>query len=479
MLKVLQVSCDAYISQKSVQADKIFIGGTLRLNILYIPDGDVIGKVKSIMTTQDFSHSADIKGAKPGMNLSAEAECETPEYTLVNSRKLNIRCKVGFGIKLTAPCEADIATDIDGDDAVQIKGTHIKVCNSCLEAERDIIIREQLDVPAGNPSIGEILKISAKPTLTELRIIDNKAIVKGEMKICTLYCGDDDECSIQCMEHVLPFTEIPEAEGLSEGMSGELDFCVKNLFHEIRQDSDGDNRILGIEATLGATVKASETIEFDAIEDAYGLEGEVNLTRRQHNIEQLIDCVFAQCALKEPVSVPDYLPEPHRICDCTAVPDIESISIEDGSVTVRGFVNTSILYLSSESDTPIAGFCHTTPFSHTFEIPEIRKNSVCDAKSDIEHLSCTMKGARDIELRIIVSVGLKAVSPGECELVDEIELSDSPIAKLPSMIVYFVREGDTLWSIAKRYRTTPDAIISFNGPEKDLLKAGNRIYIFR
>ena len=90
-----------------------------------------------------------------------------------------------------------------------------------------------------------------------------------------------------------------------------------------------------------------------------------------------------------------------------------------------------------------------------------------------------MKGARDIELRIIVSVGLKAVSPGECELVDEIELSDSPIAKLPSMIVYFVREGDTLWSIAKRYRTTPDAIISFNGPEKDLLKAGNRIYIFR
>ena len=91
-----------------------------------------------------------------------------------------------------------------------------------------------------------------------------------------------------------------------------------------------------------------------------------------------------------------------------------------------------------------------------------------------------MTGTRDIELRVIVSIGLKAVNPGQTVLIESIEESaDAPCVKLPSMIIYFVQDGDTLWDIAKRFKTTPDAIISNNGSEKDLLKSGKQIYIFR
>lgn len=480
LLKILQISNDVVVTQKSIQPDRVYVQGFIRLNILYLPDTDSADGIKSIITTQDFSHSAEVKGAKPGMNLTVEAECEAPEHTLVNSRKINVRNKIGLNIKITNPSEIDVATCIDGDEPIQVRGKHMKICNAFSDAERDIIIREQLEVPTGKPDIIEILKLTAKPVSSELRIIDNKAVVKGETKICALYCGDNDSAPVQFMEHTLPFSEILEIEGLCEGMLGEIDFCIKDIYYEIRHDNDGDKRILGVEITLCALVKAVEIIEFDALEDAYGLKRSLAIEKTSYNLEQLIDNCFTQSAQKEFVSVPDYMPDIYQVFDCSATPNIENITIENGSVTVSGFINTCVLYLAHDSNMPVACISHTSSFSHTFEVHGIEKNSVCDAKSDIEHLSYSINGDRSLELRIIVSISLKAVNPASTELICEINWSeDSAEERLPSAIVYFVQKGDTLWDIAKRYKTTPEAIIADNGPEKNLLSPGNRIYIFR
>ncbi len=479
VLKVLRVSNDVVITQQNIQADKVYIQGVIRINILYVPDGDVIGNVKSISTTHDFSHLADVRGAKPGMDLYAEAECEMPEYTLINSRKLNVRSKIGMEIKVTQPSEIDIATDIDGEEAIQTKTSRIKICSSCADAIRDIIIRDRLEVPSGKPDLGELLKFSATPHSTELRIIDGKAVVKGELKICVLYGGNDEDCSIQFMEHTLPFTEILEIDGLAEGMEGEIDYFVKDLYCEILRDSDGDKRILGVELTLCAHVKATESIELDTIIDAYGLENEIIINRSTYNLEQVIENTFAQCPLKERISVPDYLPELQQICDCSAVPAIENVTVDDGKVTVNGTVCCNVLYISPTEDLPVAHFSHIMPFTHSFDVPGIHKNSVCDAKCGIEHLSYNMSGSRELELRIVVSIGLKAVNPDCTEMVDSIEWdTDAVPRKIPSMVIYFVQENDTLWDIAKRYKTTPDKIIANNGDnEKDVMKVGKQLYI--
>lgn len=480
VLKILQISSDVTVTQKNVQTDRVYVQGVIRLNILYIPDGETVGRVKSISATQDFSHQLDIKGAKAGMVLSVDAECEPPEYTLINSRKLNVRSKIGLSIKLTVPTEVEIATDIDGDEPVQTSGMHLRLCSAGSEAERDIIIRERLEIPDGKPDIGELLKIDAKPFSSELKIIDGKAAVKGEVRLCLLYGAADEDASVQFAEYTLPFTEILEIDGLAEGMEGEVEYSVKDTYSEISQDSDGDNRMAGIELTLCARVKTFKTVELDAIADAYGLNGELIIERSAYNLEQLIANTSADAAVKETVTVPDLLPELYRICDCTALPNIENISIDNGAVTVSGFVSCSVLYLPNGGELPIAAFSHTIPFSHSFEIAGIKKDSVCDAKSEVGHISFNMNSAREIELRVTVEICLRAVSPGQTMLIDSMEQNeDAETVTIPSMIIYFVQSGDTLWDIAKRYRTTPDAIIEANGKEKEILKPGNRIYIFR
>ncbi len=480
ILKVLQISGDVIITQKSIQQDRAYIQGVVRLTILYAPDGDVIGKIKSMSAAQEFSQTIDAPGAKPGMQLIAEAEADNIDYSLINSRKINIRGAVGINAKIVVPTEISIATDVESDEPIQVRTKQLRTGNTTGEAERDIMLREQLEVPAGKPAIGEILKCDAQPSPLELRMIENKAVVKGEVKVCTLYTGEDEEGSTQFMEHTVPFTEILEIDGLTEGMQGDVSYTVKEIYPNTAEDGDGERRYIGLELVLCATVHGYELLEIEAIEDAYALDGEITIKRNSCNLEQLIDNVTAQIAHKETAEIPEYLPEIYQVCDCASAAKINHITVEDGQIIVSGTASTNILYLSNDTNSPLSGFNHNSEFTHTFSIPGIDSTTVCDAKAEVDHVSYTIGAGKELELRFIINLAVKALRAGRMELIEEIDWTpDSDRPPLPGIVIYFVQPGDTLWDIAKRYRTTPDAIIAANGLESDLIVPGQQIKIYR
>ena len=53
------------------------------------------------------------------------------------------------------------------------------------------------------------------------------------------------------------------------------------------------------------------------------------------------------------------------------------------------------------------------------------------------------------------------------------------IEKRPSIVGYIVKEGDDLWTLAKRYATSMEAIQEVNGVTEEKLKPGDRLLIFK
>ena len=478
--KILQVDNNVVINQKNVQSDKIYVQGTVRLNILYLPDNGEEWSVKAISTSQEFNHSMDIKGAIPGMELFVDAEIEPAEFTMVNSRKLNIRSKVGLSARLSGMKEMEVASGIDGEESIEVQGKMIQIYNPRVDACREIIIRERLEVPAGSPAICEILKVSARPCSTELRLLDGRAALRGELKLCTLYCGIGETRHPESMEHSVNFQESLEIDGICESMSGEVEYCVRDISYEVCQDGDGDDRILNCEIILSAMIRAFETVECRAMEDAYGKSHPVKLEKATYKIERMLGSETAQITANESVNIPDYLPQIRKLCEYNAVPTVENVVISGSTVTVSGYMTVNFLYLSDDAGQPFSGFSHILPFSHCFEVPGITEDAVCDARAEMEHMSCTISGERCLQVRAIVSISIKAIAPCSLELVSGIEYrEDACPMKRPSMVVYFVQSGDTLWNIAKKYRTSMDAIIAANGDEGEIMKPGKCIYIFR
>ncbi len=480
ILKILQCGSEVAVTRKEVQNDKVFIQGIVRMNVLYVPDNGIEGGIKSISTQQEFNHSMDIPGAATGMELFVDAEASPAEHTLVNSRKLQLRTRISLSVRLLCPSEMDISTGVDDSCKIETKCKPMKLYNPCINASRDILIRERLEIPSGKPCISEVLKISAKPYSTELKSLDGKAMAKGELKVCTLYCGEGENSHPEVMEHVLNFSEILEIDGLREGMDTEADLHLKDIYFEVCQDSDGDRKILSIEASIEAEMRAYEIIECNAVEDAYCLSHPIELKKDTYTIEQLIASNTNQEAIKETVAVPDYLPDVHCLCECTASPTIENVSVDMGEVTISGFMHINILYLTEDSSTPACGFTHVLPFIQCFEVKGASHTSVCDAKAEVEHISCTISSGKSLEVRAIVSTSIKVVEPTTAELISEINCDEEAVLpKMPSMSVYFVQKGDSLWSIAKKYRTSPDSILSANSETAESIKPGKCIYIFR
>lgn len=53
------------------------------------------------------------------------------------------------------------------------------------------------------------------------------------------------------------------------------------------------------------------------------------------------------------------------------------------------------------------------------------------------------------------------------------------VEKRPGVIGYIVKDGDDLWSLAKRFNTTMEGICQVNELPDEKLKVGDRILIFK
>ena len=475
--KVIAVNGNVCISEKQVSQDKIYIIGTAKINMLYLPDGDVIGKVKCLPISHDFNHVIDAKGITPDMQVVAECETEGFSCSVINSRKVNVRGNVTLGVKVVRPDVIDIAVGAEDDAPIEVKTEKLRLLSGCRPAEGKIIVRQQLDAPTSKPIIGEILKVSAHPCIQEIQILDGKAVVKGQVKISTLYSAEDETCSMQCMEHTATFSEVLDVDGAIEDMEGEAYCCISDIYSEIRDDSDGEARCIGVEIVLSVCVKAYEIAELNAVCDAYSLRGEADIKRREHNLERFVDIATAQHTEKIRIEKPEMLPAIHQVCDMNASATIDGITIEDGVAVAKGRIKTTIIYISEDENMPVCSLNNTSEFSHSFDTCRPGSDAAFDVRINVDHASYNLSSG-EIEARVVIGLTLKAVKVGKCELVESITVEDeAPADNESGFVVYFVQSGDTLWNIAKRYKTTVDEIKRTNNIEGDRIDVGQKIFL--
>ena len=65
-------------------------------------------------------------------------------------------------------------------------------------------------------------------------------------------------------------------------------------------------------------------------------------------------------------------------------------------------------------------------------------------------------------------------------LIDSIEDNILDISNLDSINIYVVKAGDTLWNIAKKYKTSIDKLVKTNDIQNpDVIDVGQKILIIR
>ena len=476
ILRILDTSGYVSVTEKSIRAGKIYINGCVHITALYAPEGETINKIKALNATAQFSHSFDA-GDFDNARLSVDAEAESFDFTIINSRKLNLKCFVGLNAELCVPSEFEIISQCT-DPEICMSCEEIRLCNTSVDCERKISVSGQLELPSNLPAIGEILKMTVFPQSTEFLMTDNKAVSKGDVRLCTVYTSKDDG-SVKFIENTISFSENLDIEEAEEDMEGEIEYSVFDLYFEAKDDSDGEPRIIGVDLNLNAHIKGFKITDISILTDAYSTKDELKLSRSSSEFEEMTDNSTAQLTHKATIALSEHMPDILQICDISANASIDSITAENGELSVTGKLHTNILYISDDDTIPGAAFSEETEFTHKIPTASADKSTICEGKIFTEHISYTMNNSRSIDIRAVLGLSIRSFKTKTISPVSDIEISenDEKCCKSPCITLYYIKSGDTLWKIAKKYKTTVENIMNCNNLKDDKLEIGQQICI--
>ena len=472
ILKVLQVDAVSVITSKEFSDGRLKVSGMIKYNILYIPEreGD---NIKSITSEMPFSHALEKKNLSEDDLIDVDTDIERVEFTLLNSRKLNIKTAISVFYKVWEKREISVASGIDYEKA-EIIYDKIKTRNLNILDEHSFIIRDRLTIPSGRASISEILKMDINICDREVKAITGKAVEKGNVVVCVLYIDSNGE--LNNIDGEIPFTEVAEIFDLEEDAPCNIEYRLGDFEYNCGMDEDGEARTVDFDIAINSLLTSYEEKEMQIMKDCFCPGCVTDMIYDNVNIENIISVEKNQYTIKEIVASDKKVPQISNVYNVITRPLVLKTIVGNKKIAVEGKMEVYILYITDNSQIPVYSFKKEIPLEFTIENENAVEGMNCFAEIKTEHVTFNQNMASDVEIRCNITVDTKLSRKNDIDIISDCTLCEGE--KDSGIVIYYVQPEDTLWQIAKRYSVAVKDIVKFNNlQDKDVIAEGDRLII--
>ncbi len=471
--RVLQVDAGCITGKVEIQEERVLIPLDVNFQIMYMPES---GEVRGISNKVQLTDVAEVKNISKNMKASYVSEVENVSYTLLNGRKISVRAEVAVSLCVLGEKEYKMLCSAEAE-GIEIKTKPVSFIKSDLCFTKEFSLKEKIVIPITTPSASEVLRVFAKVGEIDHKIINNKAIVKGECVICAVYT-DKVSLEVKTKSISVPFTEIADTEGINGDMYTRVDVKAANTSFECETDGDGEIRIINAAADCYIRVCAVDTEEAQAVCDCYSVKNNIKLEKSELDLDVLICDFSEQLSIKEKLFTPDDSPEIKQIYDVMCDAYVNGVEISGSGGEIKGRVDAYLLYVTDDKETPVGMIKKEIEFSKFIPF-EGDGDCVAELDASATNASFTLNAGNCAEVRCTVNLKGVVTKPLVYNVISDIneDESEHKMPEAASLTVYFVQENDTLWSIAKHYMTTVDLIKSANDLEGEALAVGRQLLI--
>lgn len=506
------ISVDAFVNNSSIETDildsngKVIIEGTIDVNAMYVgmvPEGSQ--PVHFVEGTIDFSFFVKIPGARKNMDVRVKTKIEhiQSSFDPNRPREIRVRIIVMFVVKVTLRVEIEIVIDAVGPADLQVLKKMIRIEDVIGEARAQNIVKGDVTVPEVKPDIEEIIKIEARARVTDTKIIKDKIIIEGVLILGILYVGIVPETlpqqPVHFMEAEIPFTQFVEIPGAREQMAKFIKVEVEHI-----KGRRKDNRTVAVEAILKIRAKVFETKVFQVVIDVFSPSEKLEVEKTRLKLDQVIGEDENEIVVKDVLTVPNEKPDIEQIYKTNCRAEVTEVRIIDDKVIVEGVLILETIYVATVApelpQQPVHFMEHRVEFTTFVEIPGARDDMTIDFDVIVEHCSSNANpnDPRRFDVRAVIALFAKVTQMLEIDIVinviepeeevvppeekpsEEKKGQGGQTTPTPSMTIYIVQRGDTLWEIAKRYNVTIQAIVSANNlADPDNIMIGQQLVIPR
>ncbi|MBR5236278.1 MAG: DUF3794 domain-containing protein [Clostridia bacterium] len=474
--EILLAEARSVITEHHISEGKLYVTGASDVHILYVPETEERAP-KNIETRFEFKETFDV-GEGNFSDVNVCASTAHIEFSLINSRKLNMKVAVAISARGYVKRNLSLLTDVTEEGVVQIKKKPITAYQVVADTTRELVIADAISVPTAKPDIDEIIKLNIKPVHGDCKIMSGKILLKGTLAVNTLYCGDDAERRIEHMEHEIMFSEMADIAGLEEDCLCHVNYSIKKVHYSVSEDVNGEARVVSLDIVLSADIIASHLEDVQVIEDCYSTKGRTNPQCEELFVDELLSEGVSHESIKEVLSIPEGMPAAGAVYSLTCTPKIKEIQIVQDKMVIHGKLAAFVLYGCAETENPMYSLVGEFDFEHAIAVDGLDSDSRCECNVTEQSVSFTLNAASEIELRCILEFYTRAMRKTKVTLLTGCDVEEeSEDTQRRGMIIYFVQPGDSLWSIAKHYKTDQNKIMQLNKMDNTQIVSGQKLLI--
>lgn len=475
ILEKIKEKGEAVVDKLRNEEGQSEVSGKLVYNLLYSADNGLASLGGSV----DYAETIKLVDACASDIVNCCVTLLDISVNIINSRKINIKAAIALDFSVLSSEHEELAIDC-ADDKTYCNKKKIQVYG-LADNRRDVFrIRESTHLPKDRANIGEVVwqeldirNIDFQPKASELT-------VKGEMSVFCIYKCEDGSADINYYDCILPFTGAVRLDGCMEDDNVAVNILSADKSLITRPDENGELRILDGEIILELEISRFANTETDIINDAYSLDCLVKPVFHDIRYRSFVQKNNVRVRIEERQRMPEG--GASAVINSSGKLYIEDVITSENDCLIEGYASVDILYRTAQDDSRIACAHYELPFTEKTDIGIMESSISIERSIGMTNVMVYIAGSGDFDIKCNTVVELCITKNNTDNIIvdmDSEELNHDYLMSLPSIAGYITVEGDTLWSIAKKYCTTVENIKMTNNLTSDEVVANNKLIIIR
>lgn len=465
--RVLKCCVIPEIISGKISGDRACADGNAILRIIY---ADEENNICTYEQNQPFSKFIQL-GADTSGALSVDVHIQYVNCRAVSKRRAEIHSMIHIIFKIFAVSNCETVSEINRK-TVQAKTEEIKFSNLSAFDCKMFNIGETVELPSDYLPAERIISCCATPVLNDVRVVQDKILIKGEIDIALTYCPAENKGESVRFNHTIPVNQVVDAQGITEGSLPTVRLRMLGCECNVRNDASSNPRLIEISCTVIAHIKAYTDSQLTCITDAYCIDGQLHTNYEQRELLSLCDRIHETSVQKFTVDLSSLNAE--RICCLWWDTPKVNKSIQDAKLSLHTTVPMNIIALDTDGR-PV--FCERE-VDFDFGKPIDGNGCVIDdeAVTPIGFSAGTLTDGK-AEIKGEFSVDANVFACRSVNVLVSADISASDTKPTACVIVYFPDREESLWNIARRFNTTVDMIKEQNTISGDSAKDGAPLLI--
>jgi len=486
--EILLIDGKSYLSSREADQivksdDYISLSGEIELQTLYIPErqegNSPIIPIQTRVPFKDQWHTSLNQGA----SLIMDCSVEKIDYMVINERKFRVKISLAITAKEYMDSKVDIFEGL-ADEEIQVLKETVEISNVALRKKDILSIREDL-LPKEDLRPENILK-------QELSIVENykqctgdKVIINGFIYVNLLFSvyQGEEACApahlIHQMQERVEFTQfIPIQQG-GQWSGCNVFFNDHDLKVKLTQDEEG-NDVFRLEGDLLTYIELYRNTEKEIIVDGYHKQKDFVCDFLEENSRTLTGTIASEASVREILSPESCGHEIEKILYATADIISAESKAEQGKIITEGQLLAKIICLAAEEEGIIFAVKEELSFRVVTAMPQLEGSEIICHKIYIKDLWAEKINNKQLEFNATILVCGEVMRPTPFRVLTNPAFEESSACKEPlPMVIYVCKSSDTLWHIAKRFKTSMESIRQTNCMENDTLSTGQKLLIIK